>query len=49
MVKGLHFQGNGHEFDPWSGKFHMLWGEAKKKKKSNANDFICHAYVTKPL
>ena len=22
-----------HEFDPWPGNFHMLWGQSKKKKK----------------
>ena len=33
MVKTLHFQCKGCGFNPWSGKFHMMHGTAKKKKK----------------
>ena len=32
VVKTLGFHCNGHRFDPWSGKFHMLRGVAKKRK-----------------
>ena len=28
----FHFRG--HRFDPWLGKFHMLWGVAKEKNKN---------------
>ena len=30
VIKTLHFQCRGHGFDPWSGKFCMLPGTAKK-------------------
>lgn len=30
----LHFHCRGLGFHPWSGKFHMLHGMAKKKKKA---------------
>ena len=36
VVKTLHFQHRGHEFNPWSGKIHMPCGQKikfKKKKK----------------
>ena len=32
-VKTLHFHCMGHRLDPWSGKFHMPHGMAKKKKR----------------
>ena len=32
VVKTLGFHCKGHRFDPWSGKFHMLRGVAKKER-----------------
>ena len=34
VVKTLHFHCRGLGFYPWSGKFHMLHGMAKEKKKA---------------
>ena len=34
MVKTLCFYCRGDRFDPWSGKFHMPCGTAKKEKKT---------------
>ena len=33
MVKTLHFQCKGCGFNPWSEKFHMMHGTAKKKER----------------
>ena len=33
VVKSQHFHYRGRGLDPWSGKFCMLHGAAKKKKK----------------
>ena len=35
VVKTLHFHCRGRGFDPWSGKFRMPGGVAKKNKKNN--------------
>lgn len=35
MVKTLCFYCRGDRFDPWSGKFHMPCGAAKKEKKNS--------------
>ena len=32
VVKMLHFHFREHEFNPWSGEFHILHGAAKKKR-----------------
>ena len=34
VVKILHFHCRGLGFDPWLGKFYMLWGVAKEKNKN---------------
>ena len=35
VVKNLPMQGSG--FDPWLGKFHILFNMAKKKKKNKCS------------
>ena len=35
MVKTLRFHCRGRGFNPWSGKFHVPHGVAKKKKKNS--------------
>ena len=37
------FHCKGHGFDPWSGKFHMPYGEAKRKKKESS--ILCQNFL----
>ena len=43
MVQWLRLHGfhcRGHGFDPWSGKFHMTQGVARKKKRKEKKAII---------
>ena len=41
VVKTLHFQHRGHEFNPWSGKIpYALWPKNKIKKKNKQKTYI---------
>ena len=40
MVKTLPFQGRGHGFDPWFGKFGMLLSVTKKPKTSKYKNLM---------